>query len=105
MITLKRLNVVRQVDTEERAAKLEALGFTRVKAEATKGDKPAQGKGDSKPPRDKGGGKPPKDKGGTAQDTGTDNGTQGGSQGSADQDGKEGQDGRTDQPGGGNGTE
>ncbi len=94
MITLKRLNVVRQVDTEEKAVKLEALGFARVKAESTQGDKPAQGKG---------GGKPPKDKGGSAQDTGTDDGTQGGSQGSADQDGKEGQDGRTDQQGGSDG--
>lgn len=29
MITLKRLNVVRQVATEEQAAKFERLGFTR----------------------------------------------------------------------------
>jgi len=96
MITLKRLNVVRKVGTEEKAVKLEALGFIRVKGktESIQGDKP---------PKDKGGGKPPKGKGGTAQDTGTDDGTQGGSQGNADQDGKEGHDGRTDQPGGGDG--
>ncbi len=30
MITLKRLNVVRKVATEEQAAKLERLGFTRT---------------------------------------------------------------------------
>lgn len=30
MITLKRLNVVRKVTTEEQAAKLERLGFTRT---------------------------------------------------------------------------
>lgn len=30
MITLKRLNVVRKVATEEQAAKLERLGFTRA---------------------------------------------------------------------------
>lgn len=30
MITLKRLNVVRKVATEEQAAKLERLGFTRM---------------------------------------------------------------------------
>ncbi len=30
MIILKRLNVVRKVATEERAAKLESLGFTRT---------------------------------------------------------------------------
>lgn len=30
MITLKRLNVVRQVTTEEQAAKFERLGFTRT---------------------------------------------------------------------------
>lgn len=34
MITLKRLNVVRLVDTEEKAAKLEKKGFTRIKGEA-----------------------------------------------------------------------
>ena len=30
MITLKRLNEVRQVASEERAAKLEKKGFTRI---------------------------------------------------------------------------
>ena len=30
MITLKRLNVVRKVATEEQAAKLERMGFTRT---------------------------------------------------------------------------
>ena len=30
MITLKRLNEVRQVASEERAAKLEQKGFTRI---------------------------------------------------------------------------
>lgn len=34
MITLKRLNVVRQVATEEKAAKLEKQGFTRTGGEA-----------------------------------------------------------------------
>lgn len=34
MITLKRLNVTRKVDSEEKAAKLEALGFRRVKTSA-----------------------------------------------------------------------
>lgn len=34
MITLKRLNVVRLVDTAEKAAKLEKKGFTRIEGEA-----------------------------------------------------------------------
>ena len=34
MITLKRLNVVRQVATEEKAAKLERQGFSRMGGEA-----------------------------------------------------------------------
>lgn len=34
MITMKRLNVVRLVDTEEKAAKLEKKGFTKIKGEA-----------------------------------------------------------------------
>lgn len=34
MITMKRLNVVRQVETDEQAAKLEKKGFTRIKGEA-----------------------------------------------------------------------
>lgn len=40
MITLKRLNVVRKAATEEQAAKLERLGFTRIggAAEAPAGD-------------------------------------------------------------------
>ena len=43
MITLKRLNEVRQVASEERAAKLEKKGFTRIggaaKAESKGGTK------------------------------------------------------------------
>ena len=36
MITLKRLNEVRQVASEERAAKLEKKGFTRIGGAAEK---------------------------------------------------------------------
>lgn len=43
MITLKRLNVVRQVSSEEKAKKLESLGFTRVSA-AGKGKAASKGK-------------------------------------------------------------
>ena len=80
MITLKRLNVVRKVATEEQAAKLERLGFARtggtaeapVGAGVTEADPPP-------PPR------PPKrGKGGKGDD-------------------KEDQDGGTDQPGSGDG--
>lgn len=43
MITLKRLNVVRQVSSEEKAKKLEPLGFTRISA-AGKGKAASNGK-------------------------------------------------------------
>lgn len=43
MITLKRLNVVRQVSSEEKAKKLESLGFTRISA-AGKGKAASKGK-------------------------------------------------------------
>lgn len=102
MITLKRLNVVRKVATEEQAAKLERLGFTRTggAAEAPAGAgvteddlakmgeamferlsenlKKAVAKAAAQPPK--------KGKGGKGDD-------------------KEGQDGGTDQPGGGDGAE
>lgn len=40
MITLKRLNEVRQVASEERAAKLEQKGFTRLGGSAEPGSRP-----------------------------------------------------------------
>lgn len=61
MITLKRLNVVRQVETEEKAARLEALGFVR------QGGKPSK---EEKAPKDKGGKQPKEGKEG--KDGGTD---------------------------------
>ena len=41
MITLKRLNEVRQVASEERAAKLEQKGFTRIGGSAEAKGRPA----------------------------------------------------------------
>lgn len=102
MITLKRLNVVRKVPTEEQAAKLERLGFTRMGGSAetpagagvseanlakmgeamyerlSKNLKEAVAKATAQPPK--------KGKGGKGDD-------------------KEGQNGGTDQPGGGDGAE
>lgn len=102
MIQLKRLNVVRQVATEEQAAKFERLGFTRMggTAEAPAGAgafkddlakmgeamyerlsknlKEAVAKATAQPPK--------KGKGGKGDD-------------------KEGQNGGTDQPGGSDGAE
>lgn len=40
MITLKRLNEVREVASEERAAKLERKGFTRTGGSADPGSRP-----------------------------------------------------------------
>lgn len=40
MITLKRLNEVRQVASEERAAKLEKKGFTRMRRRCRGGEPP-----------------------------------------------------------------
>lgn len=40
MIALKRLNEVRQVASEERAAKLEQKGFTRIGGSAEPGSRP-----------------------------------------------------------------
>ena len=40
MITLKRLNEVREVASEERAAKLEKRGFTRIGGTADPGSRP-----------------------------------------------------------------
>lgn len=40
MIALKRLNEVRQVASEERAAKLEQKGFTRIGGSAEPGSQP-----------------------------------------------------------------
>lgn len=40
MITLKRLNEVRQVASEERAAKLEKKGFTRIGGAAEEESRP-----------------------------------------------------------------
>lgn len=40
MITLKRLNEVRQVSSEERAAKLEKKGFTRIGGSAEAESRP-----------------------------------------------------------------
>lgn len=40
MITLKRLNEVREVASEERAAKLERKGFTRIGGSAEPGSRP-----------------------------------------------------------------
>ena len=40
MITLKRLNEVRQVASEERATKLEQKGFTRIGGSAEPGSRP-----------------------------------------------------------------
>ena len=43
MITLKRLNEVREVASEERAAKLEKKGFTRIGGEPPgDGSRPAE---------------------------------------------------------------
>jgi hypothetical protein len=102
MITLKRLNVVRKVATEEQAAKLERLGFTRMGGAAeppagagiteanlakmgedmferlSKNLKEAVAKATAQPPK--------KGKGAKGDD-------------------KEGQDGGTDQPGSGDGAE
>lgn len=55
MITLKRLNVVRVVDSEEKAKRLEADGFVR-QSEGKKGKK---GQGATTPTKGQGGSKSP----------------------------------------------
>lgn len=72
MITLKRLNVVRIVDTKQKAEKLEEMGFVRVLPKETKNSTPAgsekaegnQDGGNDKPNR-RGGKKQPEADGGT----------------------------------------
>ncbi len=60
MIELKRLNVVRRVDSEEKAAALEAQGFKRLTSAPAKENKGKGGKG-AKGGKETEGGKDAKD--------------------------------------------
>lgn len=97
MIQLKRLNVVRQVATEEQAAKFERLGFTRMG-------------GTAEAPAGAGASKDDLAKMGEAMfenlSKRLDDRLKAVTKGKGSKDGKkEGQNGGTDQPGGGDGAE